>query len=67
MIITRRSKISNEINSMNLNVTQDQLNNWMNGTLIQEAFPQLNEDEREFIMTGILPEEWNELFGDSDE
>ena len=67
MIITRRSKISNEIHSLNLNVTQDQLNNWLNGSLIQEAMPQLNDDEREFIMTGILPEEWNAMFGESDE
>ena len=40
---------------------------WKNGMLIQEAFPMLNSDEREFIMTGITPEEWNNAFGTCDE
>jgi hypothetical protein len=30
--------------------------------LIQDAFPFLSNDEREFIMTGITPDEWNEMF-----
>ena len=28
--------------------------------LIQQAFPRLNADEREFIMTGIPPSQWPE-------
>lgn len=35
--------------------------------LIQDAFPELNEDEREFMLTGITPDEWNVLFNDRDE
>lgn len=31
--------------------------------LIQEAFPELSADEREFILSGITPVEWNEEFG----
>lgn len=34
---------------------------WQDGMLIQEAFPELNEDQREFIMTGITPDEWAEM------
>jgi hypothetical protein len=30
--------------------------------LIQEIFPELNDEEREFLMTGITPEEWNITF-----
>jgi hypothetical protein len=30
--------------------------------LIQEAFPFLSADEREFIKTGITSSEWNEMF-----
>ncbi|WP_396189902.1 hypothetical protein [Flavobacterium sp.] len=29
---------------------------------MQDAFPHLSADDREFIMTGITAEEWNELF-----
>jgi hypothetical protein len=36
------------------------------GALIQDAFPSLNADQREFIKTGITPEEWNAMFPDSD-
>lgn len=37
---------------------------WNAGLLIQDAFPTLNADEREFIKTGITPEEWKAAFGD---
>jgi hypothetical protein len=33
------------------------------GALIQDAYPELNADQREFIKTGITPERWEELFG----
>lgn len=32
------------------------------GALIQDAFPTLSDDDREFILTGITPEEWDSLF-----
>lgn len=32
------------------------------GALIQQAFPFLSAEEREFLMTGITPEEWDEIF-----
>jgi len=36
----------------------------MGGTLVQDAFPQLTPSEREFIVTGILDSEWNDMFGE---
>ena len=63
MIITRTSPFSGEENSMEINVTEQELDNWMNGTLIQNAMPNLSADEREFIMTGIPPEEWDNAMG----
>ena len=35
---------------------------WENGMLIQNAFPYLTPDEREFLMTGITAEEWEKAF-----
>lgn len=35
-----------------------------NGILIQDAFPFLKENEREFLITGITEEEWNSMFDD---
>lgn len=34
----------------------------MRGYPIQTAFHFLSADEREFLLTGITPEEWNKLF-----
>jgi hypothetical protein len=33
-----------------------------NGALIQKAFPFLNADQREFLMSGLTPDEWNAIF-----
>ena len=52
--------------------TQDEFNNryreWDSGkVLIQEAFPELSNSEREFIKTGISEEEWEKEFGSDSE
>jgi len=36
---------------------------WREGALIQLAFPLLNNNEREFISTGVTPEEWKKHIG----
>ena len=64
MLITRQSLISGNINTMSLPITEEQYNAWEQGTLVQNAMPHLSPDEREFIMTGITPEEWADNFGD---
>jgi hypothetical protein len=64
MLVTRVSVISRKENSMELDITQDQLNRYELGLgLIQNIFPNLSGEEREFIKTGITPQEWEELFG----
>jgi hypothetical protein len=62
MQITRRNPFTNEHHTWNIAVTEQQLQDWKNGQLIQDAMPHLTEDEREFILSGILPEQWNRLF-----
>ena len=62
MKITRTSPFSNLTNVMDINVTQEQYLAWLDGTLIQDAMPNISADEREFIMTGITPEEWDSAF-----
>lgn len=61
MLITRTSPFSGATNSLEINVTQEQLDMWKAGTLIQNAMPNLTADEREFIKTGITAAEWNAL------
>ena len=62
MLISRTSLFSGNTKVMDIDVTQEQLNAWENGTLIQNAMPHLTSDEREFIKTGITPEEWDSAF-----
>lgn len=37
------------------------------GAMIQTAFYFLNAGEREFLMTGMTPEHWDQIFGPMDE
>ena len=64
MLITRKSLISGNINTMSLPITEEQYTAWEQGTLVQVGMPHLSPDEREFVMTGITPEEWAETFGE---
>ena len=49
---------------MDLDITLDEIVRWKRGLMVQKAFPRLNADEREFLMTGALPGEWDEAFGE---
>ena len=62
MLIERKSMVSGKVHAIDLDVTQDQIAAWNSGMYIQDAMPQLSDDEREFMMTGITPEEWDATF-----
>lgn len=66
MEITRVSMLTDKERTQEIPVTQEQLDNWRGGTLIQHAMPNLTDDQREFLMTGITPEEWDEIFGEEE-
>jgi len=68
MLITKTSAISGEEHTMDLNVTSEQLERFMNSSEnIQDIFPQLNADEREFILSGITKEEWDAMYPPDEE
>ena len=58
MIVTRISAFTGNTHTMNLPITQEQVLDYQQGTLLQDAFPQLSPDEREFFKTGITAKEW---------
>lgn len=62
MEITRTSPISGVTRTLNFNVSDDEVLVYMSGAPVQDAFPNLSSDEREFILTGITPEEWDAMF-----
>jgi len=66
--VTMVSMFTEEVNSMQLPVSQDRIDLWLTGGgLIQDIMPDLSPDQREFLMTGMTPLEWTNMFGDSDE
>ena len=67
MTITRKSPLTGITRTKEIDVTIDQILAWEMGELIQNAMPHLSADDREFIKTGIDGEEFDQLFGDSEE
>ena len=63
MLVTKQSPISGKMNSMELPITEAQLEAHRNGEFVQNVFPTLSVEEREFLVSGISPKEWNDLFG----
>lgn len=63
MIITRKSQFSGTLYTRDLDVTQEQLVAYEDGALLQDAFPNLSADDREFIKTGISALEWQQMTG----
>ena len=67
MKVTRRSGLSDIVRTRDLDITEEQYERYRKGELIQKAFPNLSLDDREFILTGATPEEWNAAYKDDDE
>ena len=63
MLITRTSPISGTTHTLEVNCTPEQLAAWEAGTLIQNAMPDVDAPLREYIKSGITPQEWIETFG----
>ena len=62
MQITRVSALTSITHTKEINVTQEQLDKWQDGMHIQNAMPNISPEDREFIMSGITPEEWRAHF-----
>jgi hypothetical protein len=67
MLITKRSLLTKKENTLEIDVTQAQLDEWEGGALIQNVMPHLSRDDREFLISGITPDAWEDTFGSSDE
>ena len=65
MKLTKTSISSGEQHTLTLSCSEQEFDvreaEWQSGALIQHAFPspQFSADDREFIMTGMIPAEWD--------
>ena len=69
-VISRQSSVSGQLNKRIVMLIETQrraIQPWLAGgrrsTLIQEVVSQLSADDREFIISGITPEERARVFG----
>lgn len=66
MIVRRPNMFTGKVRELELNVTQEQIHRWQSGELIQNVFPDLSTDEREFLISGLLPDEWERWVAEGD-
>tara|TARA_Y100000389_G_scaffold103118_1_gene100008 strand:- start:12428 stop:12637 length:210 start_codon:yes stop_codon:yes gene_type:complete len=68
MLIKRVSPVTKKNNVMDIDITLSQYVSWeRGGILIQNAMPNISLDEREFIISGCMPDDFDSLFGEYDE
>jgi len=63
MIISKKSPLTGRWNAKDIDVTPEELRRWQSGELIQNVMPHLSPDDREFLMTGLTPADWDEMTG----
>ena len=64
--VTRQSILTRKMNTMELPIIQEHLDIYdkIGGFNIQDIFPQLDAEQREFLINGVTPQEWNKYIGD---
>lgn len=66
MYIKRKSVISGIERTRSIPVNPDDYMAWQAGLgSIQDLMPYLADNDREFILSGITPEEWDEMFAEA--
>ena len=63
MIISKKSLLTGLTSEMEIAITFLQLEK-LKCNLVQNVVPNLSVEEREFLISGITPEEWAKEFGD---
>ena len=61
MQITRTSTLSGVTRTMDIDVQPHEYQAWLNGQMIQYAMPHLSVSEREFLISGVTDDEWEQM------
>lgn len=65
MILRRYSPVSKKYNAMNLPISGAKFVEWTHTDMfVEDFFPELSPAEQEFMVSGILPEEFEEWVGE---
>lgn len=67
--VSARSSITGQVNTRDIPAWAIKIKQWMDDKTknIQDVFPNLSDDDREFLITGITPEEWDKFIPELDE
>lgn len=60
-------RISRDGDPYFVDVKADKLQSWRDGVLIQNAMPELTNEQREFLVSGFTPTMWSQMFGEDEE
>lgn len=68
MLLTKASLLSGRTTTREIGLSERELEAYYESDeLIQRMYPHLSPEDREFVMTGITPEEWNRFREESDD
>lgn len=68
MLITKKSPRTGAMNSREIPITQVEWDDHCHsGRMIQTSFSHLSADDREFLLSGLTPEDWAAIFGSNEE
>lgn len=67
MKITKTSIISGKVSTRDISVTEQELLQVQRGRHIQWVCPHLSPEDREFLISGITPQEWEETLGSEED
>ena len=59
LLCRRRSPFDDKLNTRVIRVTDSQIEQWLKSDCIQNAMPKVSAEDREFLLSGTLPDEWN--------
>jgi len=62
--IEKTSKATGNQNTMEIMLDLADYDKWLAGGLIQDCLPYLTAAEREFLLSGMTPQEWDYFFSE---
>lgn len=63
ILVVKRSMLTGKVHSRVIPISAAEYEEWrVSRSLIQNTFPHLSADDREFLISGITPEEWDQTF-----
>ena len=65
MLITKLSPVTGILNTLDIPMTQNQYDQYVNGeSHVQVIFPELSAAQREFLISGCTEADWNSIFAE---